>query len=262
MRSSVAWSNTRAAITAHMLGHRARDVFDGLARVEADFLVADVDRVAAERRDRDLDRDPRARRRLLEQRGDALPGEHRFGTASGAAFHPIGAVEDARQRRRDRGRRPRGSRRVMPAPSASTAARIATASSISASVTSSDGASRKRAAGHRVDDQARRPGTAARRPWRRSRARARPRAAARGRAPRRRRRPSATPSASRAPARSRALGNLLALHHVEHRERGARGERLAAERRRVIARARTRRRPRRAPSTHRSARRCRAPWPS
>ena len=45
-----------------------------LARVEADFFLADVDRVAAERRDRHLDRNPRARRRLLEQRGDTVTG--------------------------------------------------------------------------------------------------------------------------------------------------------------------------------------------
>ena len=69
-------------------------------------------------------------------------------------------------------------------------------------------------------------------------------------------------SASRAPARRRARGNVLALHHVEHRERGARRERLAAERRGVVAGPERRRRPRRAPSTRRSARRCRAPWPS
>ena len=171
-------------------------------RVEADLLAADVDRVAAERRDRHLDRDARAGRRLLEQRGDALPGEHAAGPRRASAFHAIGAVEDARAAAP--GSRSSTSRksRVMTAPSRSTAARIATASSISASVTSSDGASRSALGGHRVDDE-----TGVEAPLRDvlgvdARARARPRSAGRRRARRRRRRPSA--SASDEPGRRRA----------------------------------------------------------
>ena len=90
-------SNTRAAISAAHARDRAGDVFGGLALVDADFLFADVDRVAAERRDRDLDRHPRARRRLLEQRGDRLPGEHRRHRV-GVGLPRDGVVEDARER--------------------------------------------------------------------------------------------------------------------------------------------------------------------
>ena len=118
---------------------------------------------------------------------------------------------------------------------ASTSSRIATAASISASVTSSDGASRS-AVG--VTALTTRP---------RSRQAPRERGGVRAgceldrdeQARRRGRRatPGSARSAfvSRSPACGRAPGHVLALHHVEHRQRGARRERLAAERRGVVA---------------------------
>ena len=109
--------------------------------VDADLLVAEVDRVAAERRDRDLDRDAGAGRRLLEERGHALPGEHAAAPRRarpstrrrGRGCAPAGGIEvvdleEVAASCLHRGAAPsRGSRPLRRSPS---------------SVTSSDGASR------------------------------------------------------------------------------------------------------------------------
>ena len=86
--------------------------------------------------------------------------------------------------------------------SAKTCSRIATASSISSSVTSSDGASRSARRRHRVDDEAAVQGEVGGDLRRRCR-RARPRSAARGRAPRPRRRRCCSALGERSPPRLR-----------------------------------------------------------
>ena len=214
---------------------RAGDVLGGLAPVDTDFLFTDLDRVPAQRRDRDLDRDTRPRRRLLEQCGHALPGEH--GRYRRRRRLPReGLVEEPRQA---------GRIQVVdfeettghdsPLVAFSTSASTATASSISASDTSNGGARRSALAGHRVHDQA--GFHAALRdilgvdPGRELGREQETEAAHRndtGHLLQRLGEPD---------ARSIGAGrDLFAFHHVEHRERGARGERLAAERRGVIAR--------------------------
>ena len=71
----------------------AGDVFRGLALVNSDLLLADVDRVAAKCRDRDLDRRPGPGRCLLKQRGHGPAFEQR--RYRGRSRFPFdGAVED------------------------------------------------------------------------------------------------------------------------------------------------------------------------
>ena len=75
IRSTTAWSNTRAAITRVVALHDPGDVLDRLADVEPDLLAAGVDRVAAELDDGHLHRVAGAVRRLLEDQRDARPGQ-------------------------------------------------------------------------------------------------------------------------------------------------------------------------------------------
>ena len=237
-------------------GHRAGDVFDRLAGVEPDFFAADVDRVAAERRDRHLDRDARARRRLLEQRRDTLAGEH--------ARHARPDRPSTRSRcSRIRVRRPDRDRRLRGRPAhCSTSARIA-----HRGVDLGIGHEQRRREAQRASAS---PRSARVRP---SRQRSRDHlgvepgassAAMSSPTPRTSATPSTLASASdETQARAcGALGDVLAFHDVEHR--GARRVPRAAGRRTSWRgrRARTRRQRRPAPSTHRSACRCRAPWPS
>ena len=261
MRSSVRWSNTRAAIIAHMPAIVRGDVLDRLARVETDLFGPDVDRVTA-RASRPPSRSrsgcvPKASRtapRRRARRARPEPGRDRPSTRS-----------PGRARRRGepgRDRRLRGTNVHAPPPPRQAAATIATASSISASVTSNDGASRSALAGHRVQHEARieaslrdnlgvEPGSELGRDQQ-----------ARRRARRPRRRPSAGPPRAAAPARAARSWDLLAFHHRERRERRARGERLAAERRRVIAGRERGGDVGSRPARTDRHRRCRAPWPS
>ncbi len=135
----------------------AGDVFRRLALVDSDLLGADVDRVAAERRDRDLDRRSGPGRRLQEERGHGPALEQRRNRAR-ARFPFDGAVEDCSQAGRvevvdleELGRHDPTSAGAA----ASTVARIATAASISSSSHEQRRREPQRARRHRVDDQAR-----------------------------------------------------------------------------------------------------------
>ena len=80
-------------------GEGAGDVLGGLAGAEADLLLLDVDRMAAELDDRHLHRVAGARRRLLEDQGDALAGER------AAEIGALGQGEDLGEALARRGRR-------------------------------------------------------------------------------------------------------------------------------------------------------------
>ena len=113
------------------------DVLDALAVVDADLVAPDGDGVAAEADDRHLGGVAGPGRRLLEDERHA-PARRGPGSGVGSA-RPGRAPPSARP---GSGRRSRGSAASAAAPTATGAARIATASSISSSLTSSDGASR------------------------------------------------------------------------------------------------------------------------
>ena len=134
---------------AVVAGQDPRHVLDGLPLADADLLAPDGDRVAAEADDRHLGGVAGPVRRLLEDEGHAPAGE-RPGSGSGVVRPgPAPAVKlgrgvefvDLQEVPHQAARRGRWR------------SRMATASSISSSLTSSDGASRKRRGRDRVDDQ-------------------------------------------------------------------------------------------------------------
>ena len=234
IRSSVSCSNTRAAITAHMPAIVRATSSTDLAHVDADLLAAHVDRVAAQRRDRHLDRDPRAGRRLLEQQRDPFARQH--GRDPCRVHLPLD-------------RRGRGSPASRAGSRSSTSRRSVVGHASARLAGPREDRNRgvdlgvgdeqrrrepQRARRHRVDDQpaveARRATTLALGPGASSAAISSPAPADVGDAVEL---PSA--SASRLPAARPRAGHVFGFHDVEHRERGARGQRLATERRGVIA---------------------------
>ena len=264
MRSSVRWSNTRAAITAHMPAIvRATSSTD--SRVSSPTSsAAHVDRVPAERL-----RPPSRSRCGVRADGFSNSAATPWPASTGGTRAGIGLPRDrpVEQRRERAGTEvvdleERSAHACSALGGAAPAAMIATASSISASVTSSGGASRSALA---VTAFSTRPAS--------RHALGDGLGVETGRELGRDQEPGAAHVGDAvdllealgepgARARGRASGTSLALHHGERRERGARGERLAAEGRRVVAGRERRRRRRRAPSTRRSACRCRAPSPS
>src|SRR5688572_14013519 len=68
------------------------DVLGRLARAEPDFLLLDVDRMAAQLDDGHLDRVAGARRRLLEDQGDALAVERPAKVAALGQVQDLGEV--------------------------------------------------------------------------------------------------------------------------------------------------------------------------
>ena len=72
----------------------ARDVGHRLALAEADFALAEIDRLAAELLHRDVEADVRPQRRLLEQERQRLAGEE---ARIAVALHLDGEVDDAAQ---------------------------------------------------------------------------------------------------------------------------------------------------------------------
>ena len=79
-------------------GQDVGDVPDRLAVPEPDLGAGQVDGMAAELLDRELEGNARPQRRLLEQQADAAAGEERFvDVALALVLQPVGEVEDGEQ---------------------------------------------------------------------------------------------------------------------------------------------------------------------
>ena len=176
-----------------------------------------------------------------------------------------GQLEHAARSRRATGRRRRTGRASLSPPvrvgvaAAMTPPRMASAASISSSLTSRGGATRM-ASGRTGLTSSPAPAPPPRSPWPWARPAGRP-AAARPHAPTTTPGSAASPAAQPRPGPLGPPAHVLALHDGQGGPHRRHGQRLATEGRAVVDRARRRRPPRPGPSRRRPACRCPAPWP-